>query len=374
MSSIPRADLASFPNSPYAAELQRGGGSRAFGPEIEAEYVRAHLRDIRTLIRAAAALAALTTASRIVERELVGMVPPSSLLLMSIVLAMSVLIAALAFSRAFERFYLAVALFVVPLRNVIAAVGIMQTAAHGELEALMIVPLLALGRSFSAGCASGRRRGRSSSRRWHWSRPRWFSDFRRQSGYDARLPHDDRNHMRHRGAQRRAIVAQELPREHLIEELAHHDTLTGLKNRRVFDEQLERLRSAASSRIDPSRSSWSTSITSRPTTTGPVTGRRPNASPSCAGSSGLRHAAARRARALRRRRIRAGVVRHRPERGRNARGADAHRGRRACDQARGRRCRRCGHDQHRRCVVEPTRNAARAARYSSRIRRCTRRR
>ena len=77
MSSIPRADLASFPNSPYAAELQRGGGSRAFGPEIEAEYVRAHLRDNRTLIRAAAALAALTTASRIVERELVGMVPPS---------------------------------------------------------------------------------------------------------------------------------------------------------------------------------------------------------------------------------------------------------------------------------------------------------
>src|SRR4029077_6337470 len=28
---------------------------------------------------------------------------------------------------------------------------------------------------------------------------------------------------------------------HLIEELAHHDTLTGLKNRRVFDEQLDRL-------------------------------------------------------------------------------------------------------------------------------------
>ncbi len=35
------------------------------------------------------------------------MVPPSSLLLMSIVLAMSGLLAALAFSRAFERFYLA---------------------------------------------------------------------------------------------------------------------------------------------------------------------------------------------------------------------------------------------------------------------------
>ena len=77
MSSTPRADLANFPNSPYAAELQRGGGSRAFSPEIEAEYVRTHLRDNRTLIRAAAALAALTTATRVADRLLLDSVEPS---------------------------------------------------------------------------------------------------------------------------------------------------------------------------------------------------------------------------------------------------------------------------------------------------------
>src|SRR5262245_24918560 len=50
MPTSPRSDLANFPNSPYAAELQRGGGSRAFSPEIEAEYARSHLRDNRSLI------------------------------------------------------------------------------------------------------------------------------------------------------------------------------------------------------------------------------------------------------------------------------------------------------------------------------------
>ena len=77
MASTSRTDFDTFPNSPYAAELQRGGGSRAFSPEIEAEYVRTHLRDNRTLIRAAAALAALTTATRVADRLLLDSVEPS---------------------------------------------------------------------------------------------------------------------------------------------------------------------------------------------------------------------------------------------------------------------------------------------------------
>src|SRR5262249_55717454 len=106
MPSTSRADLANFPNSPYAAELLRGEGSGAFSPEIEAEYGRTHLRHNRTLIRAAAALAALTTTARVADRLLVDTVEPSSLLFMGIVLALCVFLAALAYSRAFERLYL----------------------------------------------------------------------------------------------------------------------------------------------------------------------------------------------------------------------------------------------------------------------------
>ena len=242
MALMPRAELATFPNSPYAAELQRGGGSRAFNPEIEAEYVRSHLRDNRTLIRAAAALATLMTASRVADRTLVGTVAPASLLIMSIVLAMSALLAVLAFSRAYERFYLGVALVVVPVRNLIAAVGIVETAAHGELEALMIVPLLVLGPFYFTGL-----RFRAAS---------WTVAVTAAALVAAALVFGLATPIALRAlgfltmiGTACAIAARNVEQSsrksflesHLIEELAHHDTLTGLKNRRVFDEQLDSL-------------------------------------------------------------------------------------------------------------------------------------
>jgi len=242
MRSTRRADLANFPNSPYAAELQRGEGSRVFSPEIEAEWVRAHLRDNRTLIRAAAALAALTTAARVADRVLIGAVPPSSLLFMSVVLVMSTVLAALAFSRAYERFYLGVALFVVPLRNIIAAVGIVQTASQGELEALMVVPLLVLGPFYFTGL-----RFRAAS---------WSVAVTAGALIVAALVFGLETPIALRAlgfltmiGTACAIAARNVEQSsrrsflesHLIEELAHHDTLTGLKNRRVFDEQLDSL-------------------------------------------------------------------------------------------------------------------------------------
>jgi diguanylate cyclase (GGDEF)-like protein len=234
--------LANFPSSPYAAELQRADGSRAFSPEIEAEYVRAHLLHNRTLIRAACALAALTTASRLVERMLVDTVESSSLLFMGIVLVLSASLAVLAFSRAFERFYLPAALVVVPLRNLIAAVGIVQTAAHGELEALMIVPLLVLGPFYFSGLRF--RAGLSTVVVTAAAFAAAAAAFGlempialRALGFFAMI------------AATCAIAARNVEQasrksfleSHLIEELAYHDTLTGLKNRRVFDEQLDRL-------------------------------------------------------------------------------------------------------------------------------------
>jgi diguanylate cyclase (GGDEF)-like protein len=242
MALMPRTDLDSFPSSPYAAELQRSGGTRAFGPEIEAEYVRTHLRDNRTLIRGAAALAALTTAARVVDRLLLDDVELFSLLVMGVVLAMSAVLAGLAFSGAFERLYLRVALFVVPLRNLIAAVGIVQTAAQGQLEALMVVPLLALGPFFFTGL-----RFKAAS---------WTVVVTAAAFVGAAALFGLATPIAIRAlvflamiATACAIAALQVERSsrksflesHLIEELAYHDTLTGLKNRRVFDEQLDRL-------------------------------------------------------------------------------------------------------------------------------------
>jgi diguanylate cyclase (GGDEF)-like protein len=169
-------------------------------------------------------------------------VPLSGLLMMSFVLVMSALIAGLAFSRVFERFYLPVALFVVPLRNVIAAVGIVQTAAQGELEVLMVVPLLVLGPFFFTGL-----RFRAAS---------WTVVFTVAAlvaaaaacGLETPIALRAMAFLTMIGTAC-AIAARNVEQSsrrsflegHLIEELAHHDTLTGLKNRRVFDEQLDKL-------------------------------------------------------------------------------------------------------------------------------------
>jgi diguanylate cyclase (GGDEF)-like protein len=241
MSSTHR-DAAKFPNSPYAAELERGEGGRKFSPEIETEYIRAHLRGNRALIRAACALAALTTAARFVDRVVLESVEPSSLALMGMVLALSTSLAALAFSRTFERLYLSVALVVVPLRNLIAAIGIAQTAAHGELEALMLAPPLVLGPFFFTGLPFRAALSTvvvtgvafaGAAAAFGLEMPVAL----RALGFLAMI------------ATTCAIAARNVEQSsrksflesHLIEELAHHDTLTGLKNRRVFDEQLDRL-------------------------------------------------------------------------------------------------------------------------------------
>jgi len=242
MAAVSRANLATFPNSPYAAELQRGGANASFSPPLEAEYIGARLRDDRTLIRAAAALAALTTASRGVERVLLGSAEPWALALMGIVLLMSTTLAALAFGRSFERLYLPVALAVVPFRNVIAAIGIVQTAAHGAIEALMLAPLLVLGPFYFTGL-----RFRAalftvgitiaafvlSAAAFGLPLPITL----RALGFLSIIAATCAIAARHvEKASRKSFLES-----HLIEELAQHDTLTGLKNRRVFDEHLDRL-------------------------------------------------------------------------------------------------------------------------------------
>jgi len=242
MAAVPRANLANFPNSPYAAELQRGGVGGSFGPPIEAEYIRARLRDDRTLIRAAAALAALTTASRGVERVLLGSAEPWVLAVMGIVLTMSTTLAVLAFSRSFERFYLPVALLVVPLRNVIAAVGIVQTAANGATEALMLAPLLVLGPFYFTGLRFKAALFTvgitiaafiSSAAVFGLALPITL----RALGFLSIIAAICAIAARHvEKASRKSFLES-----HLIEELAQHDTLTGLKNRRVFDEHLDDL-------------------------------------------------------------------------------------------------------------------------------------
>jgi len=243
MAAVSRANLATFPNSPYAAELQRGGGrSRAFSPPIEAEYLRARLRDDRTLIRAAALLAALMTVGRGAERVLQGGFDAGLWILLAIVVGSSLALVAIAWTSSFERIYLRVAEILVPVRNSLATLLLVQTAAHGALESLMIVPLMVLSPFYFMGL-------------------RFRTALVAVGGtvaafvvagalFGLALPVAIRSlALLLMITVTCAIAARHLERasrksfleSHLIEELAQHDTLTGLKNRRVFDEHLDHL-------------------------------------------------------------------------------------------------------------------------------------
>ena len=132
-------------------ELQRGCVEGRFNSELEAEFVRARLRDTRTLIRVACVFALLISVGRALEQSF--LVHWDGLLLASFafILASSLILVAVAFSPWFEKVYLPVAHVLVPARNVVVAAYIGHTAAQGQLEMLMLLPVLLLGPMFLMG-------------------------------------------------------------------------------------------------------------------------------------------------------------------------------------------------------------------------------
>ena len=71
--------------------------------------------------------------------------------IVALVLIASLALAAVAWSSAFERFYLPLAQVVVPLRNSLAAICIARVAGAGQPEALMLLPLMVIGPFYFMG-------------------------------------------------------------------------------------------------------------------------------------------------------------------------------------------------------------------------------
>jgi hypothetical protein len=241
MSSVSRPSLAAFPNSPYAAELERGAASRSFSPTIEAEYVLAHLANNRAFVRVAAVLGLLLPAFRGIEQVMIG-AGDRPLGLVEVILGASALLALLAWSPLYVRLYLPVAQVVVPIRGVVAAIGVAQVAAQGQLELLMIMPLVVLGPFFFLGL-----RFRAALLAVVLAVVAFVAA---AVIFGLAAPIASRSIVvLLMTVAACAIAARHLEKwsrtsfleSHLIAELAEHDTLTGLKNRRVFDEHLERL-------------------------------------------------------------------------------------------------------------------------------------
>jgi diguanylate cyclase (GGDEF)-like protein len=209
-------------------------------PQLAGEFARQQLAENRTLIRVTSLLALLLGVPRGVEQILLGAWSPWQLLQFTLVLGSSTLLIALAWGPWFQRAYLPVAQILVPLRNSLVAFTVAGVAARGQLEALMLLPLLVIGPFLVFGL------------RFRAALIGVVVTFAvytiASASFGVALPTIIRSctlMLLVGGAC--GVVARTLERAartrflktHEMAELAQHDALTSVKNRRVFDEQLE---------------------------------------------------------------------------------------------------------------------------------------
>ena len=234
--------LEGLPDSPYAAELRKERLSARFPAAIEAEYVRSVLRDSRTLVRLSCTLAVLLMGLRGSEVLLGRMEGVASGPVFLGVLVTSLTLLWLAWSPGYERHYLPWAHFLIPVRNSLVATQLVRVASHGQLDVVMLLPLLLLGPFYFMGL-----RYRTALFVVSLTGVSMLA-----AGVAFRLPVVIAFHS---GAFALiaiiafAVAAQQIEKRsrraflesRLIAELAQHDVLTWIKNRRVFDEYLPRL-------------------------------------------------------------------------------------------------------------------------------------
>ncbi len=218
-----------------------------FDAELEAEYVRSRLSSGRSLIRMACLLALLVTCLRMAELIVTGggslpVSHPLAIVFPLVTLSTSVLLTWFAWRPSFLRRYLPLANIAVPTRNVFVSIAVAAMAARGQVELLILMPVMVLSPFFFLGL--------------HF-RPALVSVTLSLVAFVASalvfaLPAIVL--ARSCGfllvtAAISALAAWQIERQsrrsflegRLIAQLAEHDALTGAKNRRVFDEQLARL-------------------------------------------------------------------------------------------------------------------------------------
>ena len=194
------------------------------------------------MIRVAAVLALLLAVGRGAQQILLHVWTRVELGQYVVALLISVVLAGVAFSPWFERVYVRLAQVIVPVRNIAVAITVASTASRGHLESLMLLPLLVIGPFFVLGL-----RYRAALVAVVLTGLAYATA---AAGVDLSLPLIVQSiALLSLVAVACGFVAQHLERvsrrsfleSHVIAELATRDALTGVKNRRVFDQQLDEL-------------------------------------------------------------------------------------------------------------------------------------
>jgi diguanylate cyclase (GGDEF)-like protein len=127
-------DARDFPDSPYARELQRRTAFLRFAPSMEAEYSISHLQRVRRRVRAWFTLAFVIRALLAIEQ--VRRTGPSgpTLIHLAAILPCSLFLMWLCWGRQYQRLYLRVAPILVPFFYALIAVVVAQALVAGRFE------------------------------------------------------------------------------------------------------------------------------------------------------------------------------------------------------------------------------------------------
>jgi diguanylate cyclase (GGDEF)-like protein len=239
-------DSAHLPHSAYAAQLRPDGPNPRFSAQLEAAYLRHQLAHDRLLIRMASVAALLLLTLYGIEQVLShswSHLAPGSY---ALVVAGSCALVWIAWSRGFTRLYSACAQIIIPIRSLILTAHIVEAAVAGRIELLMLLSGMIMSPFFFLGLRLQTAALTAASTIASFVAAALF--------YGLPLPFVARSTaFLLTGAVMCAIAARQLERSSrrgflegtLLAQLAQQDSLTGVSNRRVFDEQLGRLWSQA---------------------------------------------------------------------------------------------------------------------------------
>ena len=215
---------------------------RCFAAPLETQYIQGRLTEGRLVIRIACVLSALVVLLRGAELLHGGGTELWTLIDLAIVGAISVSLAVISCSACYQSSYMAWARILVPVRNSIVAAQVAVLAVHGQMDMLMVLPIMLFGPFFFLGlryraallCSvvTVLAYGISAT---VWDMPQSVATrscaflLIGLLGFTLAARHLEKS-------SRLAFLEGGL-----ITALAQHDSLTGTKNRRVFDEQLSEL-------------------------------------------------------------------------------------------------------------------------------------
>jgi len=213
-----------------------------FSAPLEVQYIQERLSEGRVLICVACTLSALIALLRAADTLYAGNWDLRSLTGLGIVTGISLTLAGFAWSAVYQRWYMSWARILVPTRNSIVAAQIATVAAHGQLEMLMVLPIMLFGPFFFLGLRYRAALFCSAITVLAYGISATLCNMPASTAtrsYSFLLI----------GLIAFMVAARHLEKSsrrsflegRLITALAQHDSLTGAKNRRMFDEHLSSL-------------------------------------------------------------------------------------------------------------------------------------